>query len=599
MEKLWRWRPTDIGAVEDLSRSASISPIVAQMLVARGVFDSESARAFLQPKMTDLRDPELLPGLTQAADMLFEATRQGKSICIYGDYDADGMTATSILVNCLKALHANVSYFVPNRLEDAYGISKDALRKLASHGKQTIVSVDCGIGSIEEAKLAKELGLELIITDHHTVGSELPEAAAIVHPALPGFQYPFAGLCGAGVAFKLAWAVCQRYSNAAKVTPELREFLLSAMGLAAIGTVADVVPLLDENRALVKHGLISLCKRPSIGIQALLKEISLHEKNEITSENVGFAIAPRLNAAGRLGQAQLAVELMTTNDPQRAEALAIYINKLNEDRKTLEQSVYIAASKQIKEQCDLESEPALVLAGAGWHAGVIGIVAGRIAEKYQRPTVIIALDAIGQKPGVGSARSAGYIDLHHALEECRGYLVSCGGHAAAAGLRVEESNLAAFRQAFQEAVSEQLGNLQMIQEVHVDAQATLNQLDLATVLQIEQMAPFGSQNPRPLIAATRVKLPDAPKTMGQGDKHFSARFVQHGSSMRAVAFGQADWVSAMSVHWNDENSESSETIDIVFRPVINDFNGMRKVEMHLVDWRPSPASKPKLDPLLS
>jgi len=599
MQKLWRWRPTDIGAVEDLSRSASISPIVAQMLVARGVFDSESARAFLTPKMTDLRDPELLPGLSKAADLIFEATRQGKSICIYGDYDADGMTATSILVNCLKAVHANVSYYVPNRLEDAYGISKDALRKLASHGKQMIVSVDCGIGSVAEATLAKELGLELIITDHHSVGTELPDAVAIVHPALPGFAYPFTGLCGAGVAFKLAWGICQRYSNAAKVTPELREFLLSAMGLAAIGTVADVVPLLDENRALVKHGLISLCKRPSIGIQALLKEISLHEKNEITSENVGFAIAPRLNAAGRLGQAQLAVELMTTSDPHRAEALAVYINKLNEDRKTLEQSVYLSASKQIKEQCDLENEPALVLAGSGWHAGVIGIVAGRIAEKHQRPTVIISLDAIGKKPGIGSARSAGHIDLHQALEECRGYLVSCGGHAAAAGLRVEEANLAAFRQAFQEVVSEQLGSRSMTQEVHVDAQATLNQLDLATVLQIEQMAPFGSQNPRPLIAATRVELPDAPKTLGQGHKHFSARFVQHGSTMRAVAFGQADWVAPMCALMSDITSKSSEAIDIVFRPVINEFNGMRKVEMHLVDWRPSSVTKPKLDPLLS
>jgi len=583
MEKRWRWRPTDPGFVEDLSRSASISPIVAQMLVARGVQDAETARAFLSPKMSDLRDPELLPGLSKAADVIFESTRQGRAICVYGDYDADGMTATAILVNCLKAVHANVSYYVPNRLEDAYGISKDALRKLASHGKQTIVSVDCGIGSIEEAKLAKELGLELIITDHHTLGVELPDAAAIVHPSLPGSQYPFPGLCGAGVAFKLAWGICQRYSNSAKVTPELREFLLSAMGLAAIGTVADVVPLIDENRALVKHGLISLCKRPSIGMQALLKEISLHDKTEITSENVGFAIAPRLNAAGRLGQAQLAVELMTTSDPHRADALAVYINKLNEDRKTLEQSVYLSASKQIKEQCDLEQDPALVLAGAGWHAGVIGIVAGRIAEKHQRPTIIISLDALGLKPGVGSARSAGNIDLHQALEECRGYLVSCGGHAAAAGLRVQETNLNAFRQAFIEVVAEQRGDQMMIQDIVVDAQATLSQLDLATVLQIEQLAPFGSQNPRPLIAAIKVNLSDPPKTMGQGDKHFSARFVQHGATMRAIAFGQAEWVALMG----EALGESTETIDIVFRPVINEFNGMRKVEMHLVDWRPS------------
>ncbi len=577
MQRKWRWIPNDTRALDDLIRSADVSAIVAQMLLARGVHESNAISAFLDPKLTDLRDPELLPGLTLAADKLYASAKAGRAIVVYGDYDADGMTATSILVCCLRMLNADVTYYVPNRLEDGYGLSCEALRKLAERGKQTVVSVDCGIGSVAEAELCLELGLELIITDHHQIGEQLPKAAAIAHPMLPGSSYPFHGLCGAGVAFKLAWALCQRHSNSSRVTPELREFLLQAIGLAAIGTIADVVPLLDENRALVKHGLLSLYKRPCIGLQSLMKVAKLTGRSELSSENVAFGIAPRLNAAGRLGQAQLAVELMTTTDPARAEALAVYIDKLNADRDTLERSVQLAASKQAKEQCDLENDSALVLAAPGWHVGVIGIVAGRLAEKFHRPTIIIAIDPIGKKPATGSARSAGCVDLHATLEMCRDHLVSFGGHAAAAGLKIEEPNLPLFRQAFCEAVSEHTGGKPTAPEVIIDAQTILSQLDIATIKQIEQMAPFGAQNHRPVLAATNVTLAEPPKTMGSGDRHFTARFVQHGTTLRGVAFGQAEWVAPLTEHRGP--------IDIAFRPVINEFNGMRRVEIQVVDWR--------------
>ncbi|MDZ4850081.1 MAG: single-stranded-DNA-specific exonuclease RecJ [Pirellulaceae bacterium] len=579
MQRRWRWIPSDTRALDDLMQSADVSAIVAQMLLARGVSEASAISAFLDPKLTDLRDPELLPGLSVAADKLYASISQKRSIVIYGDYDADGMTAASILVCCLRMLNADVSYYVPNRLEDGYGLSSDALRKLAERGKQTIVSVDCGIGSIAEAALCRELGLELIITDHHQIGAQLPDAAAIVHPALPGSNYPFHGLCGAGVAFKLAWGLCQRHSNSIRVRPELREFLMQAIGLAAIGTIADVVPLLDENRALVKHGLLSLHKRPCIGLQALMKVAKMTGKSELSSENVAFGIAPRLNAAGRLGQAQLAVELMTTRDSVRAEALAVYIDKLNADRETLDRSVQLAATKQAKEQYDIENDPALVLAAPGWHVGVIGIVAGRLAERFHRPTIVISMDPIGKNPATGSARSAGCVDLHATLERCRDHLVTFGGHAAAAGLKVEEANLAMFRQAFCEAVAEQTGSTPKAPEVVIDAQTVLNQLDRATIEQIEKMAPFGAQNHRPILAATNVTLAEPPKTMGNGDRHFTGRFVQHGTTLRGVAFGQADWVAPLTEHRGP--------IDIAFRPVINEFNGMRRVEIQLVDWRVS------------
>jgi single-stranded-DNA-specific exonuclease len=576
--------PSDPRGLEELARVAKLSPVIAQLLLARGITRLDAIQAFLTPQLTDLRDPESLPGLSQAADRLYQAVVDRRPIVVYGDYDADGMTATALLMSCLRHLGADASYFVPNRMEDGYGLSTDALRRLAERGKQTVVTVDCGIGSLVEADVCRELGIELIITDHHAIGEQLPQAAAIAHPALHGAQYPFHGLCGAGVAFKLAWALCQRHSQASRVTPVLREFLLEAIGLAAIGTICDFVPLLDENRALVKHGLVSLCQRPSVGMKELIQVAKLQAKTSLSAEDIAFSLGPRLNAAGRLGQAQLAVELLTTPDPTRAQALAVYLDKLNADRDTLERSVQLAAAKQVKEHFDPEHHSALVLAAPGWHPGVIGIVAGRMAEKFHRPTIVISLDPMGQKPGTGSARSAGIVNLHETLLACRDFLVTCGGHADAAGLKIDEQRLPAFRQAFCEAVAERTGGRIADPEITIDAQTVFSQLDLDTVLQLERLAPFGASNPRPLLGATGVRLAEPPKPMGSGDRHFSGRFQQHGTTLRGIAFGQGEWVAALHQH--------PGPIDIAFRAVINEFQGMRKVELQLVDWRTSETTVP-------
>ena len=419
MTKRWRVHPHDQGRVTELERAAGVSPIVAQLLLCRGISEAPVARSFLEAKLTDLRDPELLPGLTNAADRVFAAIQAKRRITIYGDYDADGMTATALLYRCLQLLGADVGYYVPNRLEEGYGLNDEALCKLAERGTSLVISVDCGIASVAEARTAKQRGLELIITDHHQFGPELPEAAAIAHPALPGSSYPFTGLCGAGVAFKLAWALCCRASQSKRVTDRLRNYLLMAIGLAAIGSVADVVPLVDENRVLVRCGLNGIREYAPRGLQALLKITKLSDKPTLTSEDLAFMLAPRLNAAGRLGQAQLGVELLTTDSTERAESLAAYIHELNSSRDSLERSVYLAANKQIKEDFDADGDPAFVLAGRGWHAGVIGIVAGRLAEKLHRPVVLLSLDDLAAKPSVGSARSACGMDLHTAFWNCR------------------------------------------------------------------------------------------------------------------------------------------------------------------------------------
>jgi single-stranded-DNA-specific exonuclease len=579
--KRWRFVPHDAQRIARLEQAAGVSPIVAQLLISRGVYDPAAARTFLDAKLTGLRDPEELPGAGEAAARIHAAVSARRKIVIYGDYDADGMTGTAILLTCLRLLGADVSYYVPNRLEEGYGLNCDALRALAAKGASLVVSVDCGIASLAEAELARELGLELIVTDHHEFAERLPAAAAIVHPRLPGSAYPFGGLCGAGVALKLAWAVCQRASQAKRVSQPLRDFLLSAVGLAAIGTVADVVPLLDENRILVRHGLQSLKAVPPLGLAMLMQIAGLHEKPALGSEDLAFTIAPRLNAAGRFGQAQLAVELLTTDSRERAQQLAEYIHELNNSRESLERSIQLAAAKQIKEQFDAEGDAALVLAARGWHAGVIGLVAGRLAERYHRPVVLIALDALGIRPGIGSARSPNGLNLHATLQECSEHLLGFGGHAAAAGLKIEESRIDAFRAAFCERAASESSGATRVGEIRIDAEGHFCQLTHQTVRQIESLAPFGCGNPRPVLCATGVRLAEPPKKMGTSERHLTLKLVQQQTRMRAVGFGHAEWA--------EELAGLTVPLDIAYKPTINDFRGRQSVEIQLVDWRVSDA----------
>jgi single-stranded-DNA-specific exonuclease len=577
MAKRWRIHSHDPSRVAQLERATGIPAVVAQLLLARGLADPEIVRDFLAAKLSGLRDPELLPGAAEAARRLAAAVADKRRICIYGDYDADGMTATSILLLALQTLGGNVTYYVPSRIDEGYGLNHEALRTLAASGVKTVVTVDCGIASVAEAATAREVGLELIITDHHEFGAALPAADVLVHPRLPGTNYPFGGLAGAGVAFKVAWALCQEVSGAKRVGDRMKQYLLQALGLAAIGTVADVVPLVDENRILVTHGLNSLREFPTLGMAELMRVTELHDKAKLTSEDIGFTLGPRLNAAGRLGQAQLAIELMTTNSTERAVALAEYIHQLNDSRMSLERSIYLAANKQATEQFDPVGDAALVLADRGWHPGVIGIVAGRLAEKFNRPVVLIAQDEVGVKPGVGSARSIPNFSLHTALSACTQHLLSHGGHAAAAGLKIEDARIEAFRQDFVEYAAGEIAQADLVAELFIDAETSLSLLTPKAVGQIEQLAPFGQGNRRPMLCTTGVRLVEPPQRMGGGGRHLSMKLEQHGIQLRAVAFGKGDWA--------DEMAEITEPVNLAFQPVINSFRGRHSVELHVSDWQ--------------
>ncbi len=589
MAKRWRIHPHDPDRIAALQRAAGIPAVVAQLLICRGITDPDSARNFLDPKLSALRDPQLLPGCAAAVRRIHDALAARQRIVVYGDYDVDGVTGTAILWLCLKMLGAEVTYYVPHRVEEGYGLHADAVRTWADGKADLLLTVDCGIAAVEEAALARRLGLDLIITDHHEPGPCLPDAAAIVHPRLPGGAYPFGGLSGCGVAFKLAWALCQQQSGAQKVSPRMRDFLLQAVGLAALGTVADVVPLVDENRVLVHHGLESLAKCPTLGVATLMRvagveaKTSSDGKQRLQSEDISFSLAPRLNAAGRLGQPQLAVELLVTDRPERALELAQYIDQLNATRQTLERSIQLAASKQISEQFDPVEDAALVLAERGWHPGVIGIVAGRLADKHHRPVVLISQDQLGVRPGVGSARSVPGFNLHGALGQCGELLLSYGGHWMAAGLRIEEDKIPAFRAAFAElaaAGTSQLG----AGDLKIDAEAPLSAFTLQAVHQIERLAPFGAHNDRPLLCTSGATLVGPPKAIGNGGRHISLRLSQHGVVLRAVAFGGAEWA--------DDLAALNGPIDVAFRPVVNTYQGRHNVELHLVDWRMTQGDSP-------
>lgn len=579
MERIWRIAPHDESYVRNLTHSLKISPLLAQVLAARGHEQPAAALQFLTTKLADLHDPETMPGISAAADRVVAAVQASRRITVYGDYDVDGVTATSVLWHCLQLAGAKVDYYIPSRMEEGYGLNAEAIRQLhAEDPQRLLITVDCGITSVHEAQVARELGLELVITDHHQFQEQLPAADVLVHPRLPGGNYPFGDLCGVGVAFKLAWAICVRLGDGKKATPRMREFLLGAIGLTAIGTIADVVPLVGENRVLVQYGLASLLDRAQPGLRALLSVAKLKDRNELQAEDLAFGVAPRINAAGRLGQARLAVECLTTDNERRAAELANYLQELNLNRQTVERRMIRQAKELIAENPDWADHAALVVAHPEWHPGVIGIVAGRLAEQFHRPAIAIALGT-DQDFAQGSCRTFAGFNLHTALNACRDHLQTFGGHPAAAGLKIRPAAIDEFRSAFAAHVAEHHTDKVNQAAIRVDAEVRLADITPRAVIDLQRLGPFGASNPRPILMATQVELSSPPKKMGDGERHLSLQVRQFGNVKRAVAFGKADWA--------DQLAEVDGPIAIVFQPVVNRFNGMERAELQVMDWKPA------------
>jgi single-stranded-DNA-specific exonuclease len=453
------------------------------------------------------------------------------------------------------------------------------LQKLAEKGTNVVITVDCGIASVEEAEEATRLGMELIITDHHEPKETLPRASALVHPRLPGTAYPFGGLSGAGVAFKLAWALCTKTCGSAKVTPPLREFLLDAILLAALGTVADVMPLFEENRIFVKHGLARLKQRPMLGLQSLLKCAKLEAKATLGAVDIGYSLAPRINAAGRLGTARLAVELFTTASQERAMVLADYLERQNKERQAKERHILQEAREQAASYLN---SPAFVLFRPDWHLGLLGIVASRLVDQYARPVLMIGLGE-GQQHAQGSGRSIPGFKLHEALQACTGDLIGHGGHATAAGFRIRPEAIDGFRDNFCNFVAKQLGPVPRPHRLTIDAEVPLSALTTGVMQAIDQLEPYGSGNPPPLLLADRLQIVGEPKKVGDGERHVSLRVRQNGKTLRGVAFGMAERV--------DELMSQGGECCLAFTPRWNEWNGMKSVEIEVKDFQPGPTAK--------
>jgi single-stranded-DNA-specific exonuclease len=585
--KVWQLLPHDREAIERLAAELRLSPLVAQLLLNRGLRDGGTARHFLEAPLTDLHAPQLLPDIVRAAERLYEAVKDGKRICIYGDYDVDGITGTAMLQQALRLIGGQaVDFYVPHRLEEGYGLNVEALRQIAQSGATLVVTVDCGIASLAEAEEARRLGLDLIITDHHEFKDTLPSATVLVHPRLPGGNYPFGSLCGAGVAFKLAWALCQLASGGGdKVQDRFRAFLLDSVALAALGTVADCVPLYDENRVFVRYGLKQLLKVPSLGLKALLQTAGLADKKELRADDVSYALAPRLNAASRLGCARLLLELLTTCSQERATTLARFLEDQNQKRQQIERRMLIDARGQLDGH-DLDTTPALVLADPDWHPGVIGIVAGRLADHYARPTLLIALRSDRGEAGVigqGSGRSVPGFPLHEALKACGDHLLSHGGHKAAAGFKIDPARIDAFREGFCAHAARHFGGQLPSPQLVLDAEVSLGMLTVKQVQELDRLEPYGIDNRRPLFLAGGVQVIGPPRKVGGGERHLRFQVRQQNAALWAIAFSMSERV--------EELMSAGGACCLAFTPRINEWQGRRSVELEVNDFQAGTQAK--------
>jgi single-stranded-DNA-specific exonuclease len=552
-----------------------------RVLRARGLEDPDEIRRFCEPRLTDLHEPDLLPNIDAAADRLVHGVREGQSIVIYGDYDVDGIAACAILYHVIKAVapEARLQTYVPHRLEEGYGLNTEALRQLRDQGAQLVISVDCGITAQEPAAEARAIGLDLIVTDHHLPdsGEPLPTALAIVHPRLGGSRYPFGELCGAGVAYKLAWRFATTWCGSRRVGKNVQKVLLDMLPMAALGTIADVVPLVDENRTIASFGLRWIKETPIVGLRALIEAADLTGE-DIDSEKVGFVLAPRLNACGRMGHAAEAVRLLTDAPPDEAGDIARRLTRLNRQRQDLERRITDQAVRRAEDAgMTADDCRAIVLADESWHAGVVGIVCSRLVDRFGRPVVLLQQQGETCK---GSARSINGYSIHEGLAAAAEHLTSFGGHEAAAGLSLRTADLEAFTARLVEHANARISVEGLTPTLSIDCDATISELEIGTVRRIRSLSPFGQSNPTPTIRISQVTVTGTPKQIGANGRHLTLSLqAEHGGRrrvLRTVWFGAgaraADLASGMK-------------LDVVIEPKINAWNGRETVEGMIRDVR--------------
>jgi len=573
-----------------LSRELQIPPLIARLLLNRGITDAATAFAFLDPKFKDLPTPSLLPNINAAADRIAAAVRKQEKITLYGDYDVDGITGTAMLWHTLTAASANVHTYIPHRVDEGYGLNCDAIQTAIDNGTNLLITIDCGCSALEPIALARRHHIDVIVSDHHEFAPALPDANFIVHPRLPGFTpYPNPDLCGAGVAFKLAWAVAQKLCNAERVNDVYRNLLLEFTALTALGTIADVVPLTGENRILVKHGLAQLARTRLPGLKALIVAAGYHNGEggkKLDTTAVGFTLAPRINAAGRMGHANEAVELLTTATGQRATDIATQLEAQNKSRQATERKMVDTAKQQLRDLYSISpSEPdapldlphCIVLTHDSFHAGVVGIVASRIVDTHHRPTFVLASDGSPTNVAVhahGSARSIPGFQLHLAIEHCRDLLTSGGGHAMAGGIKLPLANLAEFRTRIDEFAALHLSEEQLIPALPVDGTITLDECTTRTIALLEKLEPFGRGNPKPRFILEDVRISAPPRRVGATGAHLQLTIAVGPHVHRCIAFKMGALEPQLPVGTH---------LRLVVEPKLDHYLNTPRVDLQIID----------------
>ncbi|MGD9781640.1 MAG: single-stranded-DNA-specific exonuclease RecJ [Kiritimatiellia bacterium] len=571
-EKRWLNAEAEPQVAEGIAEAFGFSRAMARALVARGLTDREEIDKFLQPRLADLTDPFALPGMEKAVELILQHVEQGSSILVYGDYDVDGVTATALMIQVLSGLGAVASPFLPHRIEDGYGLGVETLHRcVETYHPNLIVTVDCGTSSVEAVKEAARLGIDVVVTDHHEPAAEgVAEACAIVNPKLGGCPEDIRMLAGVGVAFK----VCHGLIKAArqrKMEAAEKLDLKTYMELVAVGTVADIVPLLKENRILVYHGLMLLNKTQSVGLRTLIEAAGI--TGPVDTYHIGFMIGPRINAAGRLGNADAALELVLTEQEPRARILAQQLDDASRKRQEIEDKIVGEACEDLDARFDAAKDFGLVVAHPHWHAGVIGIVASRISSRYNRPVVVIGMDDDGV--GRGSCRSIPGFDLLSHLQQCAPMLRRYGGHAMAAGLEVDQTRIPEFAARFNDVCAATLRQGDQRRQLLIDAWIAPTDINDHLYNDQNRLRPFGHSNPLPVWAVRNVVPAFPPRVIG--GKHLKILFPMGGKQREAIGFGMGD------------RAVPEGPLDIAFNLVLNRYNGQEYLQLHLQDFRPTQA----------
>jgi single-stranded-DNA-specific exonuclease len=568
--RVWEDVPADEARVRETAAALDVPGVIARLLCQRGLGDPAEARRFLQPELTQLHDPFLLAGMREAVDRLLGAIARGEPIAIHGDYDVDGVTSTVILRRAIELLGGSVAHFVPDRIRDGYGLQPATVERLGAAGARLVISVDCGIRAREAAERAKALGVDLIITDHHEPEALLPPALAVINPKRADCQYPDKGLAGVGVALKLVQALLSASGRGPELLPHF-------IKVAAIGTLADVVPLVGENRVIAHFGLNSLSRGPhGAGLEALLEESGLLGR-VVDSFHVSFILAPRLNAAGRMGSADLALDLLLMRGrdgdvKSRARDLARQLSEENTRRQEQEAAILAEARRIIEKDPEIGAQNVLVVAGDGWHRGVIGIVASKLVELYCKPTIVLAIE---NGLAHGSGRSIPVFDLLGALEGCSDVFLRFGGHRQAAGVTLEAERVGELRRRLAAWANARLGPEDLVPRLRIDAPLGLREISGEVITGLLRLGPFGASNPKPVFRTAPVDLMDAPRLLK--DRHLALLFKQNGRAIRGIAWRAAEREEYLATHRHG--------LELAYSLEQGEYQGERTTELTVADVR--------------